>query len=91
MTQADEEKVSALLAKAATLTGLSTQELQDFLSMTPEMQKQAVQTYADADWVKNRDTLADVISVLQIIGTIASVVSGVAGAATAVQALRSLL
>jgi hypothetical protein len=90
MTQAAEEQVATLIAKVATLTGMSTQELQDFLSMTPAMQLQAVQTYAGADWVKNRDTLADVISVLEVVGTLAGVVSGVAGAVTAVDALRSL-
>jgi hypothetical protein len=90
MTQSAQERAAVLVAKVATLTGMSVQEVQDFLSMTPAMQNQAVATYAGADWVKNRDTLADVISVLEVIGTLASVVTGLAGAATAVNALRSL-
>lgn len=78
------------LAKLAALTGLSTQEWQDFLSLPPDGQALVVRGYSHQDWVKQPDTFAEVLAVLEVLGTIAGVVGGVAGAAGAVASLRSL-
>lgn len=78
------------LAKLVTLTGLSRQEWEDFLSLPPNGQALCVEGYRDQDWARHEDTLTEVLAVLAVIGTIAGVVGGVAGAAGAVAALRAL-
>lgn len=82
--------VEDLVAQLSGLTGLTAAEWRDFLAMSPEAQAAALLLYQDADWVRSKDTLQQVLDILGVIGTLAGVVSGVAGAAGAVAALRSL-
>lgn len=78
------------LTKLSSLTGLSVQEWQDFLSLPPAGQALCVKGYRDQDWTQKPDVFAAVLAVLGVIGTIAGVVGGAAGAASAVAALRSM-
>jgi hypothetical protein len=82
------------LAKLTTLTGLSQQEWTDFMTCTPEQQEFLAKGYAKLEWVKNPDTLTEVIAVLTVLSTIAGAVTGIAGAvggvAGAITALEAL-
>ena len=83
-------EVDAKLTELSTLTGLTVDEVLDFISCEPAQQKLIAQSYADMDWVQSPDTFAKVLEILQTVGLLAGVIGGVAGAAGAVAALRSL-
>ena len=87
---AEEQAYAKYVPELVSLTGMTTQEIDDFLTCSPEQQVVIAQSYRDLDWVQNPDTFGKVLAVLEIIGTIAGVVAGVAGAVTAVSALRAL-
>ena len=80
-----------MLAELATVTHLSQQEWQDFLSLPPNAQELCIQGYSQQSWTQAPDTIGRVLAILGIIGTVAGVVSGVAGAASAVQGFTKLL
>jgi flagellar motor component MotA len=86
----EEEAFTKYVAELVTLTSLSPDEIQDFLTCTPEEQIAIAESYRNTDWVKSPDTFGKVLAVLGVIGTIAGVVAGVAGAATAIDALKLL-
>lgn len=82
-----DERIVAI----ATKTGMSQDELRDFLSCTPDQQELLVKTADNMRWTQSKSTLAEVIVILEPLVTIAGVVSGVAGAAGAVITLKALL
>ena len=83
-------EIDAEYAKLATLTGLTQQKWQDILTLPADAQALVLRGYADMDWVKVPDRLAEVLAVLNVVGVILGVVSGGAGAVSAVAALRVL-
>lgn len=85
-----EAVLAAEYAKLATLTKLTREKWEDILSLPPQAQRLVLEGYADMDWVKAPDTLAEVIAVLNVVGVILGVVSGGAGAVSAVAALRAI-
>lgn len=68
----------------STKTGMSPDEWRDFLSCSPDQQKVLARVYAEQNWAKSRDTLADVIGIFETAGAIA-------GAASAIVAFAALL
>jgi hypothetical protein len=82
-----EADLAAIHVELEGLTGYAASDWADFLSCTPEQQRVIVQSFRDADWAKNADTLGKVLAVLTIAATIAGAISGVAGAVSAVQTL----
>ena len=74
----------------ATKTGMSPTDWSDFLQCTADQQRALVRAYSDMSWTKSRDTLNDVLAVLQVLGTVAGVVSGVGTAISVIAALRSV-
>jgi hypothetical protein len=77
----------AACAELSTLTEMTPAEWRDFLSLDCEAQLAVAQTYRDAAWVKNADTLAAVLAVLSLV---IPIVGAVSGAASAANALRQL-
>lgn len=71
-------------------TGMSREELSDFLACSPADQALLARSYADQDWAKQGSAWTTVIAAFEVLATVAGVVSGVAGAASAVVALRSI-
>ena len=93
MTQSAEDTAAALLAEASTITGLSVQQLQDWLDETPEDQIDILNGWKALDtigWTVRPANVARLIAIFTVMGTIAGVVSGVAGAVGAVSALSKL-
>ena len=71
----------------ATKTCMTTEAWEDFFVCSPAQQALIAKAYADASWVVQRDTFADVLSVLSVIATIAGDVSGVGSAYSVIKAL----
>lgn len=78
------------LAELTLLTGMTTNEWNDFLVCTPDEQAVIAEGYRDMDWRKNADTFGKVLAILTIVGNIAGSIAGIAGAASAIAALKSL-
>jgi hypothetical protein len=89
----DAPNADALLAEGSTITGLSVQQLQDWLQESPADQIEILDGWKALDtigWTVQPDKIARLLTIFETIGTIAGVVGGVAGAAGAVAALGKL-
>lgn len=79
------------LAEIAVLTGMSKQDILDFMNQPLEQQLIEVQGYKSQSWAQpsNTSTLDRVIAVMNVLGTFLSFASGAAGAATALAGLKT--
>jgi hypothetical protein len=75
------------LVVLATKTGMTPSDWRDFFACEPEQQAAIAKTYADQQWVKNRDTFAEALAVLTVLATVAGAVTGVGSAVAAIKAL----
>jgi len=75
------------LVAVATKTGMTPGEWRDFFSCTPAQQRLVALTYRDADWVRDPDRFAEVVSLLATLTTVAGAVSGVGSAIEVIRAL----
>jgi hypothetical protein len=71
-------------------TGLTEADWGDFLAATPAEQAVIAKSYADSDWTRAPDRLAEVLAILGVLVQIAGAVSGISGAIGAVAALKAL-
>jgi len=84
---------AAQLAEVTRLTGLSSEELNDLISLPKVQQATAIQGYrnAHAAWIQNHDTVKDVIAALELVMSVAGGVGTVAGGILSVVSLLRLL
>lgn len=67
------------IAKIATLTNLTTQQVVDLLKLPLPALTDAMQEYADQDWTKPGNTLDDVVAALGVLATVAGDLTGIGG------------
>ncbi len=76
-----------LIVVLTTKTGLSADELSDLLACTPDQQAAMVKVYKDQSWVRDPNTLGNIINILETAGAVAGAVAGIWGLAQALRAL----
>jgi hypothetical protein len=79
------------IATIATKTGMSRDDWADYLQLPFPAQQATARTYQNAAWVRDRNVLADVLSVLGTFLSVGVTVAGdVTGVASAIVALKAL-
>jgi len=84
------EQVAAAKAELCTLTGMSPDELSDFVNSSPVTQRVILAGYRNANWTQMPTILSRVVAILTALAPLLPLVEGIGGVLSAAEEVKAL-